>query len=65
MLTFVQHVVGELDVGPGPSNTRVGAITFSGEVKREFSLNDYMDMDVLLDKVAAVSDGGWGGGGGG
>lgn len=55
MLTFVHEVVDSLHVGPGVDQARVGAVTFSDEVWLEFHLNQFMDKDQLLERVAKVT----------
>ncbi|KAH9492718.1 Collagen alpha-4(VI) chain [Bulinus truncatus] len=54
LLPFIQNVVSTFDIGPDPSQTRVGAVTYSTDVRLEFNLNTYNRKDRLLNAVSSI-----------
>ncbi|CAG5120047.1 unnamed protein product, partial [Candidula unifasciata] len=53
-LTFLQNVVSMFNVGPGENQTRVGAVTFSTDVRLEFNLNSYMKKSDVLGAISKI-----------
>jgi hypothetical protein len=49
MLKFVQELVKLFDVGP--DTTRVAALTFSQNVRKEFSFNEFDTVDKVVQRV--------------
>ncbi|XP_067664921.1 cartilage matrix protein-like [Haliotis asinina] len=59
VLPFITGVVDLFDVGPGPLQTRVGMATFSDDYHLQFNLGDFLDKEILTDKILDISmDGG-------
>ncbi|XP_046580211.1 cartilage matrix protein-like [Haliotis rubra] len=59
VLPFITGVVDLFDVGPGPSQTRVGMATFSDVHHLQFNLGDFLDKEKLTNKILDISmDGG-------
>ncbi|KAL4227330.1 Trimeric coiled-coil oligomerization domain of matrilin [Mactra antiquata] len=52
---FVRDVVKEFDIGPGPTQTRVGVLTFGHFVRKEFDLKDKMDSVKITEAVEAIT----------
>ncbi|XP_045215666.2 cartilage matrix protein-like [Mercenaria mercenaria] len=51
---FVSKVSQEFDIGPGPTQTRVGVLTFGHEVWRKFDLKDHTDVKSLVKSVTKI-----------
>ncbi|XP_046378047.2 cartilage matrix protein-like [Haliotis rufescens] len=59
VLPFISGVVDLFDVGPDPSQTRVGLATFSNDCHLQFHVGDFLDKEKLTDKILDISmDGG-------
>ncbi len=48
-LPFMKNMSDIFDVGPEPSQIRVGAMTFSSKIRLEFNLRDFTTRDSLID----------------
>lgn len=55
--SFVRDVVSKFDTGPGPTQTRVGVLTFGHDVWKKFDLNDIFDKDELLKSIESIQHG--------
>ncbi|GFO49159.1 collagen alpha-5(vi) chain [Plakobranchus ocellatus] len=53
-LPFIQSVVSAFNIGPGPEQTRVGAISYSSSARLQFHLNTYQDEKSVLDAIGKI-----------
>ena len=51
---FVSQIIDNFDIGPGPSQTRVGVVTFGHDVWKKFDLKDIMDKDKMMRTVKDI-----------
>ncbi|KAK3582071.1 hypothetical protein CHS0354_013449 [Potamilus streckersoni] len=53
-LTFVQDVVKMFDVGQGPTQARVGILTFGNKVWIDYTLDKFSDVESLINAVEKI-----------
>ncbi|GFN80652.1 collagen alpha-1(xii) chain [Plakobranchus ocellatus] len=52
---FIRDVVLNFNIGPGPKDTRIGAMVFSTKAHLEFDLNEYDNADDIIDAVQNIT----------
>lgn len=53
-IPFIKDVVSSFDIGEGPQQTRVGALTYSSDIRMEFHLNAHHNPDQLLHAISRL-----------
>ena len=48
VIPFMKNVSGIFNVGPGPRQTRVGALSFSHVLRKEFDLRNFKSRDAMM-----------------
>lgn len=55
VLPFIKNVSSVFDIGPGPRQTRIGALTFSTGVRLEFDLKDHQSKEGLMSAIDGIA----------
>lgn len=48
VIPFMKNVSAQFNVGPGPRHTRIGALSFSHVIRKQFGLKSYSDKERLM-----------------
>ncbi|KAK6188179.1 hypothetical protein SNE40_004415 [Patella caerulea] len=54
VLPFVRDVTAMFDIGPGPTQSRVGVVTFGTNHYLRFHLNTFLDKETVLERIMAI-----------
>lgn len=54
LIPFVSGVVDQLDVGQGPKQSRISAVTFSNKVKIQFNFDQFSTKQQVLDAIKEI-----------